>query len=164
MLSVSLIRLSSLPLTLIQPVGQASPLDWTIDKDVVHVGGCVAIMITQPSRQLGKVRVRIDDGESISLIDEMGPSIRRQDATLVLVSHDLFSGHRVQNVPGDPSTVRLLPVFSEPGTVRITLTRRDVDLGTRTVTVVPAPREASEALELLYPTLKRNRKGDRSWN
>jgi len=160
MLSLFLLNLGCLGCMIAAPVEQTAQIDWTIDKTVVHVGGCVAIVVDQPARKLVDVRVSVDDRESISLVAGLGTMASSKDATVVIVSHDLLSAKGAEMVPGNPSSARLIPIFSEPGVVRISLTYRGEGLSTKEIEVVPAPREAVDAIELLFPMIEKAGKGD----
>lgn len=136
------------------PPGEAC---WKLDKTVVMSGGCVTLTLDDTCSKLRGLKLRIDDDQAIDAMTLAGPKIHRQTlpgpvtTTLILVSHDFRGDEAFELVAQDPQTYRWVPIFDVPGAVRLTLESPDRGLGTKTVTVVPAPPDARPAVELLFP-------------
>jgi hypothetical protein len=79
----------------------------------------------------------------------------------VLLYYEMSNPEAFVAIPGQPGRFRHVPVFNDPGRVRLTLYDGEESLGTKTVTVVACPPDAREALELLNPPLPGKKGGSR---
>jgi hypothetical protein len=147
----------------VQPPPEAGGC-WTVDKTTITVGGCVTIVLNDTCSAARRLTLEIGDREPIPLYQAgatmqytTGPSPVKT-TTLVLISHDLASPSAFEKVPGKPNTFRPVPVFNRPGPVRLTLRSPDRDLGSKDITVLPAALEAKEAIGLIYPELRPDRR------
>lgn len=160
---VASVIVNLLPTEGIENVSQA----WWIDRETVMVGGCVTIVLDDACRKMRGLRLTINDGDSIPLLQRAGitiqyttgpaPSVTR---TLVLISHDFRNPEGFELVSDDPVTYRIVPVFNEPGRVRLTVESEDRFLGSKVVNVIPVTPKAKPALELIYPNLLREENGE----
>lgn len=131
---------------------------WTIDQQTVFVGGCVTLIVNQPSRQAYKYTLSVDGGAPVRLVDKMGPVLRGGGRTLILLSHQLFSAEGMQVDNQNPELFHMVPLFHSAGSVRLTLLSGDESFGTKVVTVIDAPEDARGAIALLFPVIDRTRR------
>ena len=135
---------------------------WQVDKEKVISGGYVAIILDDQCSTMRGVTVQIDGREPVALMDGAGVTLQYESVDsekpkkLVIISHDFRSPEAFAMVVEDPPSYRMLPVFHEPGTVTLTLSSAAGPLGSKEIVVLPAPKEAQGALDLLYPTVVRN--------
>jgi hypothetical protein len=97
------------------------------------------------------LKIRINDQDPIRLLD-LGHALGRDGQTAVLLSHNLHFPEVTQAEDGT-AKIRIRPIFDRPGEMHLTLESDGESWGTKTVTVVPAPPDAREANDLLYPEL-----------
>lgn len=141
---------------------------WRVDKTTVMQGGCVTVIVDKPCSESNSLTLQIDADKPVPLLDSVGPSFHHRtsrlpgrEATLVQVFHNFRDQKAVEENPGALGTFRLVPVFDEPGQVRLTLYDDGESLGTIEITVVPSSEEARAALELLNPPLTGKRMPNR---
>lgn len=147
------------------PAEESKPLDlrehWSIDRETVTSGGCVIIILDDVGSALRGLTIQIDDRDPVKLLERAGPTIQRHVApgpvttTFVLISHDFHGAEGVELVSREPEIYRMVPIFNEPGSVRLTLQTPDRSLGTKVVTVVPPSPDAKAAVNLLFPEYTR---------
>lgn len=138
---------------------------WSIDREVVTSGGCLTVMLDDVGSALRGLTLQIDDRKPVNFLGRAGSTIQRHIAskipghlapvsittTFVLVSHDFQNPEGVELLADEPDTYRLVPIFNEPGRVRLTLRAGDRSLGTKVVTVVPGSVHSEPAVDLLFP-------------
>lgn len=130
-------------------------------------------MVHKPCNEHPNLRLQIEDREPLKLIGGVGPDyhgrnsrLPGRDTTLVLLFWDIVNPESVAAAPDRPGEFTWLPVFNEPGTVRLTLWSGDESLGAIDVTVVPGSVESNEAMVLLAPRLAPKKKpppGEVTW-
>lgn len=155
-------------------IGEGARDCWDIDKKVVTQGGCVTIVVQKPCNESRNLAMKIDERQAVKLLEGVGPDYHRRTSrlpgredTLVLLFQDLSNPEGLEEVQGEPGTFRWVPVFDEPGEVRLTLYDGEESLGTKTVSVIPCSPEGRKAIELLYPRLankKRSSQDDVLWS
>lgn len=130
---------------------------WSIDNQVVRAGGCVTISLDGACKELRGKSLQIDENEPVPL-ERFGPSYAGRnspfpgrESTLLLVFVDLLATDGIEAIPGEQGGYRVRPIFSEPGKYALTLRDGDVSLGTKSVTVLPCPKEAEAAVRILSP-------------
>jgi len=133
---------------------------WRVDKTTVMQGGCVTVIVNKPCSESNALTLQIGADKPVPLLDSVGPSFHHRtsrlpgrEATLVQVYHNFRDQEAVEEIPGARGTFRLVPVFDQPGQVRLTLYDDGESLGSIEITVVPSSKEARAALELLNPPL-----------
>jgi len=104
--------------------------------------------------------IRVGQRQPVRLVERAGPTVSQNGRTIVLLSHIPGLAESYERVPGEEDTFRVVPLFNRPGEVPVTLLSGDEELGTRTVTVVQAPGEATDAIETLFPVFS-PRQGDK---
>ncbi len=131
---------------------------WSIDRQTVFVGGCATLIVKGPYRNAHAYTLSIDGRPPVRL-DRIGPALRHGNTTLVLLSHKLFSDDGMRVDADNPQFVHMVPLFNTPGVVRLTLFVGEDSLGTQEIKVVDAPESSQPAIDLMFPTLKRTRRG-----
>ncbi len=145
---------------------------WSVDKETLRAGGCLTIVVQKACSDLPKLHLQIDEDEPLRLLDA-GPDYQDRnsplpgrDTTLVMLFWDIVNPESVAEAPGRTGEFTWLPVFNEPGAVRLTLWSGDESLGAIDVTVLPATRQSNEAMALLAPRLAPKKKpphGEVTW-
>jgi hypothetical protein len=109
--------------------------------------------------ELPNLRLQIDEDEPLRLLD-VGPDYEDRnspfpgrDLTLVLLFWDILNQESVVPARDRPGEFTWLPVFNEPGLVRLTLWSEDDSLGSIGVSVLPGTPESNEAVVLMAPRL-----------
>ncbi len=128
-------------------------VSWALDRETVHTGGCLAVILDLPLRECRRFRIRVAEREAVQLAERAGPTVSQGGKTIVLLSHIPGLPGGYERLPGEKNMFRVVPLFEVPGEVVITLLSGDEELGRRVVTVVPAPREAQEAIDMLFPVI-----------
>jgi energy-coupling factor transporter ATP-binding protein EcfA2 len=88
------------------------------------------------------------DGEQVSKLAFLGPYVRAEGKTHVLVCR---RPSRLCPSPGNPEGQRLCPLFGEPGSVELRLEGGRVAPGSVGIEVREIAEEAKPALDLLFP-------------
>lgn len=128
---------------------------WLLDKNTVHVGGCVAVILEAPASVAAQYQLGIGDAEPVRLVDSLGFSVRWNDRTVVLLSHDLRHAEHVQSTQEAEELVRVPPIFREPGVVPLRLVLNDELVGALSVEVIAAPASAEDCVDRMFPTVNR---------
>jgi hypothetical protein len=128
---------------------------WELDKNTVYVGGCVAVILEAPANLAAQYQLRIGDSEPVRLVDSLGLTIRWNDRTVVLLSHDLRHAEHVQSTQQAEELVRVPPIFRKPGAVTLRLVLNDELVGTLSLEVIETPAAGQATNELLFPIFNR---------
>lgn len=136
--------------------GARGAVEWSIVRDRVHVGGCVQIIVEAPARLAEQCELSIGDHAPALSLGRLGSSVSVRGRTVVLVSHDLAHAEVLESTSDGSKTLRVPPVFREPGAVTITLYLDGDAVGTQEIDVLPATGGMREAIDLLFPVVDRN--------
>jgi len=95
----------------------------------------------------------VNDAPPMIVVNSLGPTLPDEGRTLVLLSHQLHTPDGFEVDADDRSIVHMVPLFDEPGTVRLTLLSEKGKIGTEVVTVRACDEEAIPAMRLMFPPL-----------
>ncbi|MBP7934055.1 MAG: hypothetical protein KA354_05335 [Phycisphaerae bacterium] len=129
-----------------QPTG----LHASLDRESVVVGGCVALVLDKPPRDLPKELILEIEGRQPVSLSRSSPRINNGDTSVHLIWIDLE--HPV-DLGGTLPRLRLEPVFREPGTLKLKLRTDRGVVGKWEVRVVAPSDEAKAATRVLYPEI-----------
>jgi len=129
---------------------QPDGLHASLDRESVMVGGCVALILDKPPRDLPKeLTLEIEGREPVSL-GRSAPRIAIGDTSLCLIWVDL---EHPANLGGTPPRLRFQPVFRDPGTLKLSLKSEKGIIGKWEIRVVAPSQDAKAAIRVLYPQI-----------
>jgi len=128
---------------------------WSLAGGEIMAGGCATIVLGSAAPSVSKLHLEIEGRAPIPLAG-VGPVIRGPTETLVLVCYDLHNPGAFEAIEDSEDEYRLVPIFENPGRVRLTLLAGSASLGTKYLDITPVTEEAQSAVRLFYPNIRKN--------